>query len=142
MVGVEKLKNHKRSSIIGVLIPTILVNGGFFPIINSNPENPVDLGVIMHLLIIVMPFAFHKTIGSLEAIILSDWSATFTGILNAVMVLCGLICRYLLEFGEISNTYNFTFINISFQTISLTMVSTVVYVLKQKENKFLHIKQH
>ena len=128
-----KIKNHKKPIIIGVFIFSILVNGGFFPIVNFNPDNPVDLGITLRLIIIVMAFTFHKSIGSLEAIILSEWSATFIGIFNAVIVLCGLICRYLLEFGEVSNTYNFTILNVSFQAIALAVVSTVTCVLERKK---------
>ena len=88
----------------------------------------------LRLIIIVMAFTFHNSIGSLEAIILSEWSATFIGIFNVVIVLCGLVCRYLLEFGEVSNTYNFTIFNVSFQAIALAIVSTVVCVLERKKN--------
>lgn len=133
MVDGEIIKNHKKPIIIGVLIFSILVNGGFFPIVNFNLDNPVDLAITMRLIIIVMAYTFHKSIGSLEVIILSEWSTTFIGIFNTVLVLCGLNFRYLLEFGEVSNTYNFTILNVSFQVIALAAVSTVTCVLKRKK---------
>lgn len=132
IVDDEKIKNHKKPIIIGVFIFSILVNGGFFPIVNFNPDNPVDLGIIMRLIIIIMAYTFHKSIGSLETIILPEWSTTFIGVFNAVLVLCGLIFRYLVEFGEVSNTYNFTILNVSFQMIALAAVSTVTCVLERK----------
>lgn len=134
MVDREKIKKHKRLIIIGVFVSVILVNGGFFPIANFNPDNPVDLGITLRIIIIVMAFTFHKSIGSLEAVILSERSTKFIGIFNTVIVLFGLAFRYLLEFGEVSNTYNFTIFNVSFQAISLAVVSTVVFVLERKKN--------
>lgn len=100
----EKIKEHKGIILAGIIGFSILVNGGFFPIINFNPENPVDLGIMQRLAIIVMAFTFHKSIGSLEAAVLSAWSAILLSIFNVFLVLSGLICRYLLEFGEASNT--------------------------------------
>lgn len=117
MIDKEKLREHKKINIVGLFFFSILVNGGFFPIINFNLENPVDLGIMFRLAIIVMAFTFHKSIGSLEATIFSKWPAILIGIFNVFLTLCGLICRYLLEFGEVSNTYNCTMLNISFQVL-------------------------
>lgn len=130
---IEKIKNHKKSIIIGMLISSILINGGFFPIVNFNPDKPVNLGLPLHLMIIVMAFNFHKSIGSLEAIIFAEWSTTFIGVFNVAIVLCGLACRYLLEFGEVSNTYNFTISNVFFQVIVLAAISTIVCVLERNK---------
>lgn len=132
MVNKEKIKSNRKIIIVGMLFFSILVNGGFFPIINFNPENPVDLG-FMRLIIIAMAFTFHKSIGSLEAIILSDCSTVFISIFNVFLVACGLVCRYLLEFGEVSNTYNFTILNVLFQIMMLALVSTVVCLLERKK---------
>lgn len=134
MVDREKIKSYKNIIFVGTFAFSILVNGGFFPIINFNSINPVDLGIMLRWTIIAMAFIFHKSIGSLEAIILSKWSVTLISIFNVFLVLCGLICRYLLEFGEISNTYNFTILNVLFQVIVLSFVSTAVCLLERKKN--------
>lgn len=133
MLRAVKIKNNRKSIIVGMFVLSILVNGGFFPIVNFNPDNPVDLGITMRLIIIVMTYTFYKTIGSLEAVVLSEWPVTFIGIYNVGMVICGLGFRYLLEFGEVSNTYNFTVLNVSFQLVALTLVSTVVCVWERKK---------
>ncbi len=44
---------------------------------------------------------------------------------NCVTILVGMGCRYLMEFGEVSNTYNFTAMNIFFHVI----VTNLFYVL-------------
>lgn len=115
---------------------SILVNGGFFPIINFNPENPVNLKIMLRLVIVVMAFAFHKYIGSLETTIFSKWSAIPLSIFNIFLVLSGLICRYLLEFGEESNTYyNFTILNVCFQVTVLAFISMHTCLLERKKNR-------
>lgn len=133
-VNREKVKEHKKTLMVGILIMSIFINGGFFPIINFNPNNPVDLGIQMKLIVIVMAFSFHKYIGSLEAILCEKWSVISVGIFNVSIALCGLGCRYLLEFGEISNTYNFTIVNVLFQVIILATISTVVCILERKNS--------
>ena len=54
MLRAVKIKNNRKSIIVGMFVLSILVNGGFFPIVNFNPDNPVDLGITMRLIIIVM----------------------------------------------------------------------------------------
>lgn len=134
MVTREKIRNHKGIILVGMFGFSILVNAGFFPIINFNPGNPVDIGIRQRLVVIVMAFTFHKSIGSLEAAIFSKWSAILISIFNIFLVLCGLICRYVLEFGEVSNTYNFTIWNVFFQVTVLAFVSTAVCLLERKKN--------
>lgn len=132
----EKIKRHKKIILTGMIGGSILVNGGFFPIIKFNPENPVNLEIMLRLVIVVMTFTFHKYIGSLESTIFSKWSAILLSIFNVFLVLSGLICRYLLEFGEESNTYNFSMLNVCFQVIVLAFISTLTCLMEQKKNYF------
>ncbi len=133
-MDVAKIKRRKNIIIVCMCIMSVLINGGFFPIINFNPDNPVNLGIVMRLMIIIMAFAFHKAIGSWEAVVFSEWPITFIGIFNMALALSGLGCRYLLEFGEVSNTYNFTIANVIFQVLALVFVSTVVCALDKKKS--------
>ncbi len=130
----EKIKNHKKIILAGILGFSSLINGCFFPIINFNSENPAALGIMLHLMIIIMAFTLHKFIGSLEVVILSKWSVIFISIFNVFLVLCGLIFRYVLEFGEVSNTYNFTVLNVFFQVALLSFISTATCLLERKNN--------
>jgi len=133
MVDKGKMKGHKKLTLAGMVISSILINGGFFPIINFNPNNPVDLGIMLRLAIIAVAISSHIGLGTLQAAILSKWPATFIGLLNVFLVLCGLICRYLLEFGEVSNTYSFTILNVSFQVITLAFMSTVACLSERRK---------
>ena len=44
----------------------------------------------------------------------------------------GLLCRYLMEFGEVSNTYNFTLFNIVVYLFAAPVVTLLVYEFSDK----------
>ena len=46
-----------------------------------------------------------------------------------VLTVTGMICRYLLEFGEVSNTYNFTLFNIVSYLVIIPIGTTFAYRL-------------
>lgn len=133
MTAREQIRNHKGIVLVGMLIFSILVNGCFFPIVNFNPKNTTDLVTILRFMIIAMTFTFHKSIASLEAVIFPKAPIIFIGAFNVFLVICGLICRYLLESGEVSNVYNFTILNIAFHVIILALISTAACLLERKK---------
>lgn len=55
--------------------------------------------------------------------------------LTLLCTLTGMGCRYLLEFGEVSNTVNFTKINIGIYLLSVPILVTLVYVGTQLYNR-------
>lgn len=133
MIDREKLKSHRAGIIAGILCFTALVNAGCFPLVPLNPNYPAELGTGMRLIVIVTALVFHKAIGTLEAVILPKWPAMLIGGFNAAFVLCGLACRYLVEFGEVSNTYNFTIANVVFQVAVLSLISTLACLFERKK---------
>lgn len=46
-----------------------------------------------------------------------------------VLTSIGMVCRYLLEFGEVSNTYNFTLFNIVSDLVIIPIGTTFAYRL-------------
>ena len=61
-----------------------------------------------------------------EARLFTNSSGVKITILNIGLVLVGMGCRYLLEFWEVSNTYNFNMINSMvhiFATVTLSTLS-------------------
>ncbi len=113
------------------VVPLMLVvNCGFFPIVNFNPENPVDLGMIMRALVLVMAVKAHWDFGRLEARVFPERSLSFIGLFNAAVVCGGLLARYLLELGEVSNSYNFTLANAAFHVLVLASAATAVWRLR------------
>lgn len=45
----------------------------------------------------------------------------------------GIVCRYFLEFGEVSNIYNFTFVNIVSYLLIIPTGTTIAYHLSAEE---------
>lgn len=127
----ETIRSYKKPIMVGILLLSILVNGGFFPIINFNPANPVERDTVMGFIILVMTCVFHKEVGTLEAIVFSKLPLVLIGMINVAVVLGALGCRYLIEFGEVSNTYNFTILNIAFQVMVLALISSVSCLLER-----------
>ena len=57
---------------------------------------------------------------------------------TVLFTVVGLICRYILEFGEVSNTYNFTPVNIAAFLVIMPLYVTIAYYLtegKLRESK-------
>ncbi len=56
---------------------------------------------------------------------------------NCVFILAGMGCRYLLEFGEVSNTYNFTAPNIVVHllTVNVFCMASWYFGVKQEQNR-------
>lgn len=133
-MNADKIRDHKNIIVISLFIISILIDGGLFPIVNFDPDNPVDLGIVMRLMIITMARTFHKTIGSWEAVVFSEWHMAFIGVFNVTLALSGSGCRYLLEFGEVSNTYDFTAMNVAFQVLALASVSTIMCALDRRRS--------
>lgn len=52
-----------------------------------------------------------------------------------VFTVIGMICRYLLEFGEVSNTYNFTLFNIVSYLVIIPIGTTIFYRLMVRRLK-------
>lgn len=124
------MKKVPPRSMLIVVPLMLLVNCGFFPIVNFNPDNPVDLGLVMRVMIFTLAASAHWNFGRLEARVFPGWSPLFIGLFNAAVVCGGLLGRYLLEFGEVSNTYNFTPGNTVVHVLFLTAAATAAWRLE------------
>ena len=48
-------------------------------------------------------------------------------LLTLVLTVLGLVCRYFLEFGEVSNTYNFTLFNVVLYLVLIPLGTVFAY---------------
>ena len=78
-----------------------------FPIFNWNKEWSVAIRGTQ----LLMPLLAYYEIGLLLGLLFPKKRLGTVLLLNLGHVLVGMGCRYLLEFGEVSNTYNFTWAN-------------------------------
>jgi hypothetical protein len=63
-----------------------------------------------------------------------DWESIFRGsLINVTHIIAGMICRYFLEFGEVSNTYNFTLPNIAIHIVAISCICICGYLHEKKQ---------
>jgi len=100
-----------------------------FPIYNLSHEWPSTLT----LSIIFNGVLMYTLLGTTEAAILQKWTGWQILLLNIGLVLLSMAGRYLLEFGEVSNTYNFTFPNVVLHIGVTVALSTLSWLWKKAE---------
>lgn len=94
-----------------------------------------DVKLIIGLVNFMAAIGICKCTGDLEAAIFPSgtWSAMF--FLNLGLAFLGLTARYLLEYGEVSNTYNFTTRNIVLHLVFMVLWSTMFWKTRVREKQ-------
>ena len=85
----------------------VFINCCGFPILNLNKQWPLMMTATQ----IYVVFAGALFSGAILAGLCSKKKFVVVAAVDFAAITIGLVCRYLLEFGEVSNTYNFTFPN-------------------------------
>lgn len=104
-----------------ILLFFTLIGAAAFPIINFSKDYPGSLSLIM----LIVPIGLYYELGTYEGAWLRMEKAMRVFGLNAAILILSLVCRYLLEFGEVSNSYNFTIPNIAIHFV-LTLVFSFI----------------
>jgi len=92
-----------------------------FPIVNFSPDAPK---VLTFISLLVCIGAYYET-GMVAGALYHNKKMGFHILLSVFHVAVGMVLRYLLEFGEVSNTYNFTLPNIAVHMIATVAICTV-----------------
>ena len=74
----------------------------------------------------------YYEIGLLESILYGSKKIGIVAGINLGMTLLGFLCRFLLEYGEVSNTYNFTMPNIAVHLLVAVCVTTLTSLFPVK----------
>lgn len=82
-----------------------------FPFLNVTKEAPIRMETV-NWLVIVASVMFYYSIAQSEAKLFPNGSAIFIVLFNLTATVIGMGIRFLVEFGEVSNVYNFTIPNI------------------------------
>ena len=131
-ISVNKEKGEHILRVIEPLI-TCVVAAGFFPMINFNPDNLVNLGVTFKLMNLVFGFIVFANFGSVMLKIYRGLKLYTYALISFGIAVTSLVLRYFIEYGEVSNTYNFTFGNVIFHLLYVTIVATLFAYRKGKE---------
>ena len=70
----------------------------------------------------------YYELGKYEKLMQKDWKIGKVLLVNMGVILLGMVMRFFLEFGEVSNTYNFTVPNIAIHITAALAISFVSYL--------------
>ena len=128
----KNLTNKQRKFLYVIVFGfMILFSCTTFPIYNFTHKISKPLTVINF----IIPIAAFWEMGLIEAGLFPEGSAFKIMSLNFGLILIGMVCRYLLEFGEVSNTYNFNMINSIVHIFATVLLSTLSWYYSNKKLK-------
>lgn len=129
----DYLKNHLW--IVKAFLFGFIVFAGCFVFPISSDRFPFDLGRAYRLII---PYGI---IGWAYTEIYGKHNGKRVYGMTLLLTIAGMLCRYLLEYGEVSNTYNFTPFNIVSYLALIPAFTTLAYYcfskgwMQEKRNK-------
>ena len=123
---IKNLNGLDRGILAGILI-YVAFNGCFmFPFFNE--LFPFEQKEILSFLVA------YGIIGMGLATIFKTNKSTIVFFLTLIFTLIGMLGRYFMEYGEFSNTINFTSLNIFLYIIIVPTYCTIIYWVKLKIN--------
>jgi hypothetical protein len=127
----EFSKQHQTISYGCVIGFIVFLNCFGFPIYNLNKEWPLMITLIrIYLVLAGAWFTGGMLVGTFTT------KRGFFVICLTVAASCvGLVCRYFLEFGEVSNTYNFVTVNILFHLLVFVLATFFSWRYAWKQNR-------
>lgn len=81
----ERIQQYRKPLLIGMVLFSCIVGGCLFPIVNCNPENPVETSLVMKTIILLSVFIFYTELGMLQAALFPNGSIGFAAALNLGM---------------------------------------------------------
>ena len=114
------VQRHRTLFIIMSLVFFVVLGAAAFPIYNLNKEWSTTLT----LSILVSAVGYSGVLGVVEIALFPKAKTYNIILLNFVLTLLSMGARYLLEYGEVSNTYNFTIPNMILHIVAVLIIST------------------
>ena len=124
MRGCDIMKNMKRSSKILLCLLFLVISCCTFPIYNFTK----DFGKSIVTTNLILNVLCYYELGKYEKLMQKDWKIGKVLLVNMGVILLGMVMRFFLEFGEVSNTYNFTVPNIAIHITAALAISFVTYL--------------
>ena len=115
------MKNMKLSSKLLLWLLFLVISCCTFPIYNFTKD--FDKAIVATNLILNV--LCYYELGKYEKLMLKDWKVSKVILMNIGVILVGMVLRFFLEFGEVSNTYNFTGLNITIHITAAFVISIV-----------------
>ena len=123
---------HKKTGIALFWIIGIFFGCFCFPFVNltkilSDAEKQIS---IINLFTLSVAYA---EVGLLSGYLFEKKKIGVVLVINVAHIIAGMICRYFLEFGEVSNTYNFTLPNIAIHIVAISCICICGYLHAKKQ---------
>lgn len=128
------LQSHRKIVIACFWIIAIFFGCFTFPFINltkilSDTEKQIS---IINLFVCIVAYA---EVGLLSGYLFDKKKTIIVLLINISHIVAGMICRYFLEFGEVSNTYNFTLLNVAIHIVAVLCICLCSYLHAKKQIK-------
>lgn len=117
----EVILAHKKGFTILICISLVFFGCFVFPVLNITKDFPKNIS----LLNILIACGAYFYIGNIQGLLFGHKAMGKILGISSVLTLVGFACRFLMEYGEVSNTYNFTIPNIA---VHLFVTLAVVFV--------------
>ena len=126
------LQSHRKTGITLFWIIAIFFGCFCFPFVNitkvlSDAQKQIS---VINLFTCLIAYA---EVGLLSGYLFDKKKISVVLLINVSHIIVGMICRYFLEFGEVSNTYNFTLSNIAIHIIAISCVCLCSYLHAKKQ---------
>ena len=121
------IKHKKIVCIVGLLF-VILLECCVFPVGSITHTKWFTIGIIN----LITAVGICKCVGEMEATLFPKASWGMISLFNIGFTIMGMVSRYFLEYGEVSNTYNFTPKKIVIHMIIMILLSTVFWMKSKR----------
>ena len=123
------IEKHKKLVGIVGLIFIVCLECCVFPVGNLTRGGSMTIGIIN----MITAIGIGKCIGEIETAMLPKAKWFLILFLNCGVTILGMVARYLLEYGEVSNTYNFTIKNIVVHIVIMMLLSMIFWIQAKKQ---------
>lgn len=126
------LQSHRKIGITLFWVIAIFFGCFCFPFVNitkvlSDAQKQISIINLFTCLVA------YVEVGLLSGYIFNKKKIGVVLLINAAHIIAGMICRYFFEFGEVSNTYNFTLPNIAIHIVAISCVCLCSYLHIKKQ---------
>lgn len=121
-------QNHKRSAAAFILFTFVLLACCAFPFYNLTKPFSGALAFTN----LFVNFSVYSYIGAFMARFQPHAHIRKVVLMNLAVILGGMLARWLLEYGEVSNIYNFTPGNIALHLLMTVTISTFAWYKASK----------
>ena len=125
------VSKHKKLICVIGLIFIVCLECCVFQVGNFTYGGDITIGLIN----LAAAIGIGKCLGEIEAMLLPKATWLLVLLLNLRVTIIGMGARYFLEYGEVSNTYNFTLKNILVHVVIMLLLSMMFWMQTKRKSE-------